>query len=674
MADTVYSVKITLESVLIKNDEDWFGPGEIYFLGKIGPHSTGRSKIYKAGDNTLITLTGAAWTQEFLVAGSAAIPITLEAWDEDLIWDDYLGKVTVSVGPPWDVKKYSTAAASGEFVLNWTVANTIIVPAKTDYALVSRQHDGSTYKSTLVAPLVAIVEITDVLGLNKPGFDDRVIKPAGTTKNSSYQAGYISDDNKGRIFTNRKPDGTWVKDTQYVEVTAEVFPLGVVLPAGSKMVWTIEDPDDPTNEDPRVRKDAGEILDPNDYTGGVKTDAKPNDNDPRGKADETYKLEEIDPKYALAGLETLIDIPNRISKVRLHVNDIAGDNYRIKAEVKKDPKITLSVPGQTGIMTVWHRVELEYVKMNSAAELPVDEIAKHYDMACAQVDVSLKRVVTGAADKPQMDLTEAGAHAKCDSYATKAAGQFTKEGEKGWFFIVAANSFMKPKTSTILYEGDAEAFGNKVQLPVGTVLGGTPAIVRVFNDAKIGGMLPPKPNDFDLHIKFRVDHQTGRNLFIVAHDFHEVDNPDVSFLDADLSDYGFAAGAKIPVQVLGRGDQSLVTAGISPGGADVGGKHYFGGRLLVFTKSLIAADYIRVLCHELCHAFDNAHKCGNWDWINQPDKTACCMNYWFQFVLDDGAPRKPIVWTQNRVSAEMCARHLRNIRDYHLEKNPGLGW
>ena len=161
---------------------------------------------------------------------------------------------------------------------------------------------------------------------------------------------------------------------------------------------------------------------------------------------------------------------------------------------------------------------------------------------------------------------------------------------------------------------------------------------------------------------------------ITPHDFHKVDNPDVSFLDADLSHYGFATGATIRIQVLSKGDEALVRGGTSPGGVDVGGKHFFGGKLIVFTKNLPVADRLITMCHELCHAFDNAHKCGNWDWIQQAPLTSCCMNYWFAFVLDDSAVRKPMPWTQNRCSATMCGPHILNIRDYHLEKNPGLGW
>jgi hypothetical protein len=182
------------------------------------------------------------------------------------------------------------------------------------------------------------------------------------------------------------------------------------------------------------------------------------------------------------------------------------------------------------------------------------------------------------------------------------------------------------------------------------------------------------PNDKDMHIKFRIRSITGREIELFEHDFHLPDSPNVSFMDAHLSHYGFVFNSTIKVQVLSEGDDALVTGGVSPGGVDIAGKHYFGGRLIVYTRSLDPPDLIRVLCHELCHAFDNAHKCGNFDWKNQVTRMACCMNYWFQFLLDNRTPRIAIPWTQNRVTADLCAPHIRRMRDYHLEENPGLGW
>ena len=62
----------------------------------------------------------------------------------------------------------------------------------------------------------------------------------------------------------------------------------------------------------------------------------------------------IDPKYALSGGgKTLIDVATRISKVRFHVSDIAGDDFKVTADLEPHPGITMSVPFSTGIMTVW---------------------------------------------------------------------------------------------------------------------------------------------------------------------------------------------------------------------------------------------------------------------------------------------------------------------------------
>lgn len=517
---------------------------------------------------------------------------------------------------------------------------------------------------------VAFVEIK---GLYKPGVDDRAVKPAGTTSNAGYVGGYTSDDDQGRIFTNTALDGSWAKDQQFIELTVQVNvkPAACRLPRGTKVEWTVEDPDDPNNEAANVHPDAGRLIDPNDYSGAAKTGAVANDNDPRSKATATAKFEQVDAAHALAGNATVVDAALR-SKVRFRVSDIGGDNYRIQAKAVH-PSATLSAPAKTGVMTVWHRIRIEYVKMASADELPVAQIASHYDIARVQVDVGEKRVVGGASDMASMGADDGLADAACATFATKAGGEFKHEGQGGWFFMAAANRFIPGAAATILYEGNAAAHVDRVRLPVGTVLAATPKVVRVFNKALVAGMPAPKPNDFSLHIKFRIGARAGRDLVVVPHDFHDVHDPDNAFLDADLSHYGFAAGDTVPVQVLSAGEDALVTSGISPGGTDVGGKHYFGGKLLVFTKTQ-RGDAIGTLCHELCHAFDNAHKCGNWDFEQKGSRTACCMNYWFQFVLDDSAPRKPLRWTQNRQSANLCGRHIVSIRDYHLEDNPGLGW
>ncbi len=215
------------------------------------------------------------------------------------------------------------------------------------------------------------IRIVDVKGLYEPGLDDRSSRPPGTTRGSSYAPGYTSADDRGRIFRNRSPDGTWASRTQYVELTVRVLPAGVPIPGGATIVWEVEEPGDHSADDPQMRTDAA----------GLFPNAR---NDPRGRARVRSRLEQIDPMFALSGNETTIDPATRESKVRLHVSDVAGDTYRVKASTRFAP----CTSARTGVMTVWDRIELEYVKMASAIALPVNEIAAHYDIARVQAFVA----------------------------------------------------------------------------------------------------------------------------------------------------------------------------------------------------------------------------------------------------------------------------------------------
>jgi len=675
MGETAYSIQITFESILIHGTGDGAEAGDVYLLAAVGGKRRGRSPTFSAAPNSSIDLSGSGLTWQLRVLGSpAAIPIEVQAWDHDsLSPDDPLGTLSTSVGPPWSATQVKQTATGSNFDLTFSIDVMAIAVSGPSVALVGRQAPGTKHRNTLKAPNVAVATFTQILGLYKPGVDDRASPAPGTTRGAGYLAGYASDDDRGRVFRNRLPDGAWKRDTQYIDITAVVQPATVRLPANAKMVWSFEDPDDPSNEGPDVHHEAGRLLDPNDYGGAAKTGAAGGDNDPSGKTKTAPHFAQLEAKYALSGNETTIDAATRTTRVRFHVSDIAGDNFRVKAEVKTDPMLDGTLPAETGVFTVWDRIDLEYVKMASAAELPVDQIAAHYDMACAQVDVSLKREVHGRADRHVMGRNDSTARTTCNRYCTKALGEFTKEGQGGWFFILAANRLVPAVTATVLWEGDAESEETFVRLPPGIKIH-NPGVIRVFNPAKSAGLPSPKPNDRSVHIKFKAEKQVGRSLFFEAHDFHRPEDPDSSFLDANLGDYGMSAGTTVQIQVLSEGEGAMVTAGISPGGRTVGSKTFFGGRLIVFTQSMPASDYIRVLCHELCHAFDNAHKCGNWDWRSQVDRTSCCMNYWFQFVLDNSAPRKPIPWTQDRTSADLCGPHIRRMRDYHLQDNPGLSW
>jgi hypothetical protein len=540
----------------------------------------------------------------------------------------------------------------------------------------------------LAAPCTTclIVRMIEIKGLYEAGYDDRPKPvPKGTTKGASYRAGYLSEDDRGRIFINRTVDGAWQKDTQGIEITVVVDPPSVAIPPGTTIHWTFEDPDDPSNENPRMNRDARRILDPNDYVGRWSRGPSADDNDTAGKAHARPRLTQLEPRYPLSGNETPVDPLTRQSKVRLDTSDIAGDNFRVTATIIPVAPITTALPATTGIMTMWNRIDLEYVKMASAEELPVDQIGVHYALACAQIDVSERREVTGKSDRALMGPNDSLARKACDRYATKAQGEFTKEHEKGWFFVASARRLKPVKDSQTLYEGPATAHGDHILLPPGVVVT-SPGAVFIYNPATSFWLLPPKPKNPDLCTHFDVIRSdttspprapgqgpgvAQRRLWLEAHDFHKIDDQDNAFLNATLKEYGFADGETLEVKVVSAGTS---VAGTSPGGLTVKGRKFFAGRLVIFTDDCPPQFRLIALCHELCHAFDNAHKCGNWDWTADAERTSCCMNYVVSFILDDATPRAPIRWTQGQVSAELCARHLRGMREYHLQDNPALKW
>src|SRR5690606_36342718 len=85
--------------------------------------------------------------------------------------------------------------------------------------------------------------------------------------------GYISQDDRGRVFINHRPrtdpSEGWnvrVRDTQYIELTVTVRPTGGPLPADAKIRWTWSAPDDPS--DTGMHAAAAQELDGNQDQGG----------------------------------------------------------------------------------------------------------------------------------------------------------------------------------------------------------------------------------------------------------------------------------------------------------------------------------------------------------------------------------------------------------------------
>lgn len=639
MADVIHLVRVAFESVAILNRGAWAGTeARVYFLPRVGGQGRGRSRPYRQGDATQLDLRSQEYSWDFVLEDAGApLSVELTAFDELLLFGDGLDKLSDRVVAPWQSGPRAVTSARGQYALRYHVETLRFDLRVGGTASAFRQVASGTRRVTLALPNVAQVKLVAIRGLHKPRAEGARVEGDGRIQNTDHVPGYTSEDDQGRIFINRDPDGNWVDKTQFIELTAEIHPATVRLPPGITVVWTVEDPDDPTNDDPRMRRDAGRILDPNDYTAGLPSGARGEDNDPSEVTTTVARFEAVAPMFALSNNETLVDVATRTTKVRFHVSNVAGVNYRVRATLKAHPQITAAVPARTGAMTVWNRIQVEYVKMTAARPLPVDRLAAHFDPARAQIDIEPVRIVRPAWEKPLMGLDFDAARAECDTLATASHGEFRRAGQAGWFFLASAVQFTPPIPETVLFEGFAEARGRKLRLlPTAAqpVRAGKPGGIEVYDPA----VAPHQPGlrpDRKRSLFFKISARYGNEVYIAPHDFYEVDNPDYAFMLADLTTYGFGEGEGVFVRMYVSGGS---IGGISPGTYrdPVTRRTFFAGRLIVFTGSGAASDaHTLLMTHELGHAFDNAHKCGNWDWQNKPSRTSCTMCYEYMWVLRD---------------------------------------
>ena len=311
------------------------------------------------------------------------------------------------------------------------------------------------------------LRLTEVRGLYKPGFSDPADVKKKTEKLSGYSKAYKSEDDLGRIFVNQIPrvdasvswDDVKKKNQQYIELSATIDVKEGTLPPDAQVVWTWEDPDDPSDTD--MRDDAAAFIDPNDFENGKRVAKKGDDNNgdcdfPTEGASKEPAFEQIGP-YALtpgeAGSKTCFTlISGGKSEVRFHCTDAGGDNFRIKATVKAAPGLMVTAGDQTGTMTMWKRIDVEHRRMKDAESIPAKEIAPFFEKQFVQMDVGEEELTTNNDPyiKPRQEVPQ---------FVEK---EFKNKGKPGWFFICVAQELEKPagRVQRSLYEGPAKLITN----------------------------------------------------------------------------------------------------------------------------------------------------------------------------------------------------------------------
>lgn len=485
----------------------------------------------------------------------------------------------------------------------------------------------------------ATVRIVEVLGLHRP---DGVRDP-----------GYKSQDDLGRIFINHRHDRGHARDVQYVDVTAEVTADGE-LPGDLRCVWEWEDPDD--TSDAGAREDAARTLDPVEGP------------DNFGQCDHPTRFAALTGYAMTAPGETAVS--RKKSRVRFHATNVGGDNFRLRVRLAPHPDVDTDGGDATGVMTMWKRIQVEYRRMPGARELPVEQVGRHFEKAFVQMEFTPPQPCPAKRFLSPLDskLGEAA-----DAYIAK---NFRHAGRPGWFFLVAALEAAEDTREEIsqdVYDGPAELDDNQllVRGAPKELIDSDPTSVTLYEG--------------DRSVKFWVsgkdDHAPAKGdstILVQPHDYTPEFVPGDGSIPKQTDLYS-PARLGFPARL----DRIRVTAG---GGASlgksplvrVGRRRYFAGRTIVFTHHPTFRDgdadarswALKTIVHEFTHAFGLPHKCGQYDWRG-PASTSCAMNYGGMWLYVPGT-RELQRFVHGEVGPDLCARHLRAIREVHLEDNPAL--
>jgi hypothetical protein len=584
---------------------------------------TGRSRpIPNAGGTFDLTPEAVPWVFELSLDPTESVLIRVHiAQDLGDAGPPAPVVVTGSIADPWK-SGITTLGTLPAPQVRVRVTTTYINP--TDAAFVARASAASGVSATLTAPQGFIVQFTDILGLYKP-----IPAAPPPALGSAHVAGYASGDNLGRVFTNRLPNGTWKRDTQFIEVQAKIIAFGgPTIPAAAKIQWTISDPDDPTNEFSHFHREWGPYVDPNDYGPApafAPLGAHAGDNVAAfspGNADEA-KLFGVGvsgtarwhaatggpaPSPASSSQAksplTLVDPKTAKTSVRIHCPNVLGTNMTIKAELIGTPAGIPVHNATTGVITMWSRIDVEVKRMSGAFTLAgaLQHIPPFFLPACVQMDFQAEALVPAPLNQIPIAATRALEDTKSTAWVNAA---FTNKAKGGWFFLGAAG-IASPlpggaSSPPPLFDGTSYTLGTTgsdawVEVPgalahpaylefswtdgagnqqsagfgveSSSVVGANTRMVLDGND------LTPLFTGHDSDGSIEHAYLSYREYF-PQHEKHSSGGPLVS----GTGGFGVpSAGANVTVFRPGH----VFTSGISPS-LSTGGKDFFAGRTVIFT-------------------------------------------------------------------------------------------
>ena len=683
------------------------GAQHAYALATIGGRLLGRSRPIPAGATEFdFGLEAIDWEHE-VTAFDDPIRVTVELWDDrgDLV-PLQLARTSATISAPYTSEKHQL----GVLPVIVCAVEVRLVPPGNPTVPVPRAASGTTSHATLRLTDSIVVEFAEIQGLFAP------LNEGGSgIARSEAREGYASEDDRGRVYLNQALDGKWTKDTQLIRLRAKLTVARGALPADARVRWTVGEADDPTNDDPGFHRQWGRYVDEKDYdVVGDHHGATGGDNE--GTPDRSAPWE-ADPAFALVEIKNAQEATTAVvggeSGVLLHCSNTAGDNFTVRAELVTGSKAE-GFAATTGVITMWHRVNVAYFRMRSAFELPIADVPQFFELACAQLDFVSMPLIR---DVPFMAPGRNAEDGPADRFIEHL---FDNKKKPGWFCMIAAmEAYPAPPAGAeaLIFQGllapipdeevPSELF-NKHEYPneflevPSTVANADKAWFTTSSGEEVefglGGGQPVLGASTPTvrYTIFPYDHQPDfshldgsadqaykiRYLYSPGFRSQLVDD---QFTERVAGGYGISG----EVQCRVTSGAAPVTDGVSPVitiKMSTGAKDFFAGRTMIFTHhrryrvagpiphvpvSDFARMVLEVMTHELGHAFGTPHKCGYFD-TRTPRHATCCMNYtrhWMSDELHDLIPG-----TKGLQVADLCGRHIKEIRRVHLEDNLGLGW
>ncbi len=527
------------------------------------------------------------------------------------------------------------------------------------------------------------LRFVEIRGLYRPGFDDRAQRGTGRRIRCGYQVGYTSTGDRGRIFINHRPRASaaenWqrarAKDTQYIEARVRVHDPHGTLPGSAEIEWTWFDPDDPS--DSRLHPAAARFIDTN-AAGPADNEGRCDYPTPGANRRPQYQAEPGFPISGLRGGFCRTPIVGGQSRIRLHLSNIAGDNYRLRARIMGGP--TPEPTAQTGLMTMWKRIDVEYRRMVGVLPVPVNAVAAAFEAAFIELDFTASR-----------RIPRRRAMARGEDLHTPARrlvnANFHNRHRPGWFLLLAADQETSAHSSSpaqVVYPTPPATRGPG-QLRVGT---GNIQYLELPVDLGRAAVTSVKLYEGNRYLTLRDFGATLQNQPSLGRTLVEIEPAtynaeptagDGSALHAVSSRRRYLPIAQGQHEGLGFSTnvQCVVEVGYTIGAAGItpldppNDSGYFTGSSIVFMgKFRNSRHSLATVVHELCHAFGFGHDCGAHSAL-AGSRNGCAMATMNRWLYRRGTLQLER-WSAAPRATEFCERHLWGLREVHLEDNPQI--